>query len=171
MSEDNFDIPRDNLGLSVIAALVAAIVGGSIWATIGVTTGYELGIVAWAIGGMAGYAVAMPSKDNITAIHKIVAVLASLIGIFLGKYIFFCNQYTGGLAKLFDSKTIDVFFKNLDIYFGGMDIVFVILAVATAWQIPSQFNQPNETELTEDMLSEEVLQEEQEHQSDQTADK
>lgn len=172
MPENNLDMPKDNLGLSVIAAIVAAIVGGIVWAIIAITMNYELAIVAWGIGGLAGYAVSIPSKDNITAIHKIVAVLASLFGIALGKYIFFSNQFRGGL---FDSHTINVFFKNLGLYFGAMDILFVILAVVTAWQIPSQFNAPKETELTEDMIEsetesvDETAHVDSEHQEDQSA--
>ncbi len=172
MPEDNLDMPKDNLGLSVIAAIVAAIVGGIVWATIAITMNYELAIVAWGIGGLAGYAVSMPSKDNITAIHKIVAVLASLFGIALGKYIFFSNQVND---SLFDPATVGRFYRNLSLYFGAMDILFVILAVVTAWQIPSQFNAPKETELTEDMIEsetesvDETAQVDSEHQEDQSA--
>lgn len=154
MQEDNFAIPKDNLGLSVIAAFVAAIIGGIIWSVITIATHTEIAIIAWGIGGLTGYAVSIPSKDNITSVHKIVAVLTSLLGIALGKYIFFSNQYNSGLNGLFND--FDVFFKTLGIYFGYMDILFGILAVATAWQIPSQFNAPPESELTEDMIKSEA---------------
>src|SRR5699024_2954234 len=172
MPEDNLDMPKDNLGLSAIAAIVAAIVGGIVWAVIAITMYSELAIVAWGIGGLAGYAVSLPSKDNMSGIYKIVAVLASFFGIVLCKYIFFSNQFRGGL---FDSYTINVFFKNLGLYFGAMDILFVILAVVTAWQIPSQFNAPKETELTEDMIEsetesvDETAHVDSEHHEDQSA--
>jgi len=172
MPEDNLDMPKDNLGLSAIAAIVAAIVGGIVWAVIAITMYSELAIVAWGIGGLAGYAVSLPSKDNITAIHKIVAVLASLFGITLGKYIFFSNQVN---QSLFDPATVGRFFRNFELYFGGMDILFVILAVVTAWQIPSQFNAPKETELTEDMIEDEAeiidetAHDDSEHHEDQSA--
>lgn len=137
---------ESNLGLSAIYALLAALVGGVIWAIILVTTEYELGLIAWAIGGMAGYAVALPAKNSIGTKHQVIAVIASLIGIILGKYFYFSYLFNDGLTGLFDLYTMEIFAQVFIDLFGGADIIFVLLAVITAWQIPGNFaknsNQP-----------------------------
>ncbi|MNN23827.1 hypothetical protein D3C81_1372350 [compost metagenome] len=126
---------KSNVGLSVVAALIAAIVGGAVWALIVILTNYEIGIVAWGIGGLTAYGTAMFAK-KITPIHQIVAVLASLIGILLGKYVAFSYIVHQGYSGMFDSGTFSLFSENITLMFGAMDIIFILLAVATAWQLP-----------------------------------
>jgi hypothetical protein len=58
-----------NLGLPILGAIVAAVVGGVVWALIAIITDYEIGFVAWAIGGLTAYAVFYFSKGNITSVH------------------------------------------------------------------------------------------------------
>lgn len=41
---------------AIIAGIGAAVIGGAIWAIISTTTGYEVGYVAWALGGLVGFA-------------------------------------------------------------------------------------------------------------------
>ncbi|RCX20650.1 hypothetical protein DFP94_103382 [Fontibacillus phaseoli] len=128
---------KSSLVLPVLAALAAAIIGGALWALIVVLTEYEVGIVAWAIGGLAALAVSKFSK-KVTAVHQLVAVIASLLGILLGKYFAFAYFLTNGLEGIFNSDIFTVFKDNFIDMFSGMDIVFVVLAVATAWQLPAK---------------------------------
>ncbi|WP_438349382.1 hypothetical protein ACP8HI_01435 [Paenibacillus sp. FA6] len=127
--------------LPALGALLAAIIGGVIWAAFGVVSDYELGIIAWAIGGLAGYAVVLFSNRQTTQIHQVMAVIASLIGIVLGKYLFFSYIINDGFEGLFNSDVITLFTDNITDFFGGMDILFVVFAVATAWKLPSQMSQ------------------------------
>lgn len=127
-----------NIGLALAGALVAAIVGGVLWALITVWTEYELGLVAWAIGGMAGFAVAFCSRYRTSQAHQIIAVIASLLGILVGKFFFFSYYLNSGFTGMFDSTTISMFQRGFTDLFGGMDIVFILFAVITAWQVPAR---------------------------------
>lgn len=124
--------------MPVLAALLAAIIGGVVWALIVVVTEYEVGIVAWAIGGLAALAVSFSAK-KITPVHQIIAVVASLLGILLGKYFvygYYLIGETEGIMSMFHMEVIRMFPQFFSALFGGMDIIFVLLAIVTAWQLP-----------------------------------
>ena len=127
-----------NLSLSIVAALLAAIIGGAMWAFIAILTEYEIGLLAWAIGGMTGYAVILLAKNNVTMVHQVIAVIASLIGILLGKYFMFGYYYNESFSGIFDNEVMTIFGENFSAFFGGMDIIFVLLAVVTAWKLPGK---------------------------------
>lgn len=129
---------ENKIGLPIVYALLGALIGGIIWGLIAVLFDYELGLVAWAIGGLTGYAVVLAAKDSVTQLHQIVAVISSLIGIVLGKYFSFGYWFNEGFQGIFDSITFTYFRMYFVDLFGGMDIVFVLLAIVTAWQIPGK---------------------------------
>ncbi|MWC27738.1 hypothetical protein [Paenibacillus sp. MMS18-CY102] len=137
---------KNGFVLPVIGALAAAIIGGGLWAAIAVWTDYELGLIAWVIGGMAGYAVSYLSGGLATQAHRAIAVIASLIGIVLGKYFLFSYVINDGMSGMFNSELITLFRENFSEFFQGMDIVFVVLAIVTAWQIPGRLNARREQE-------------------------
>lgn len=122
--------------MPTIGALIAAVIGGGVWALIAVLTNYELGLVAWAIGGLTGYAVAILANRRVNAAHQLIAVIASLLGILLGKYFIVSYLLSDGIDGVFNSDSFAFFKENFTEFFKGMDIVFVVLAVATAWQLP-----------------------------------
>ena len=122
--------------LSVVAALLAAIIGGAIWALIAVLTEYELGLIAWGIGGLVGFAVTIFSRPAITVVHQVIAVILSLVGILLGKYFIVGYFMSESISGIFGSDTMSIFIENFGEFFGGMDIVFVLFAVITAWRLP-----------------------------------
>ncbi|WP_314588069.1 hypothetical protein [Paenibacillus terrigena] len=126
----------NKIALPIIGALIAAIIGGAAWAVIVALTDYELGIVAWAVGGLAGFVVATLANKQITAAHQVIAVIASLLGILLGKYFTVGYIYTESISGIFGSEVMTVFQENLSSLFSTMDIVFTVLAVVTAWQLP-----------------------------------
>jgi hypothetical protein len=68
----------------ILAGLAAAIVGAVVWATLVVVTEYEIGYVAWAIGGLVGFGVVVLGGRG-TPLAVLAAVLAvlSIVG---GKY-------------------------------------------------------------------------------------
>lgn len=125
-------------GLSLTAALVAALIGGIVWAAIGIITDYELGLIAWLIGGLTGYAVIKAAKDQVGVVDQLFAVVASLLGILVGKYLFISYLINDGIAGMFDGASFaifqDVFVETLS----KTDIIFVFFAVYTAWKIPGQ---------------------------------
>lgn len=124
---------ENKLGTGILLAGAAAIIGGLVWALIAIYANYELAIVAWGIGFIAGYAVVLPSKKVITRAHQVVAVLASIIGISFGKYLIFVDFIR---ESYFSVRGFSLFFKNLDVVFSAFDILFILLAIVSAWQIP-----------------------------------
>lgn len=132
----------DRIGLSILYAVIAAIIGGTLWGIIVILLDYELGLAAWAIGGMAGYAVVLSSQEAVNQKHQVIAVLASLLGIILGKYIAFVywmnSNFNALFSEVFDGNTFSYFTRYFTSFFNAIDIVFIGLAIVTAWQIPGK---------------------------------
>lgn len=133
---------ENKIGLPIVYALLGALIGGMIWGLIVVIFNYELGLVALAIGALTGYAVVFAAKDSVSRTHQIIAVIASLIGIILGKYFSFAYLFNAGFPSMFESITFYYFSVYFFDLFGVMDIVFILLAVVTAWQIPGKHINP-----------------------------
>ena len=124
------------------AALVAAAAGGVVWGLIARSTDYEVGIVAWAIGWLAGTGALFGARGARGAPIQIVAVVAGLLGILLGKYLSFAwvlqdfAEEQGAGIGLFSGEMRTLFRQELDTVFGWIDVIFVGLAVYTAWRVP-----------------------------------
>ena len=146
MSEDNTEDTAVRF-VVVIGAVLVAILCGVIWGCQAILTGYELGFLAWAVGGLCGVGVVFFSKGEKAISFQVISVCSSIIGITIGKYIIFYDS----VAKLFKEEygaeaandvsifSIDlmrVFIENIGTTLGGLDIVWVILALITAWTIP-----------------------------------
>ena len=125
--------------MPAVAALLAAIVGAVVWALIIVLAEYELGIIAWGIGLLTAFAVSFFSP-RITPVQQIIAVIASLIGIALGKFLAYSYIINDGLDGLFSSESITVITDNIIELSAPMDILFIVLAVVTAWQLPARLS-------------------------------
>ena len=92
----------DALSIASIALpLVAAVVGAFVWKLIAVAFGYELGLVAWGIGGAVGVAAAMAGGRG-TGIGIVCALLA-LMAIFGGKYMTMAS-YQSDMVELFSGE-------------------------------------------------------------------
>lgn len=133
------------IGMPIIGGLIAAILGGVVWAAVAAMTEYEVGLIAILVGVLCGYAVALFSNKQIATVHKIIAVVFSLIGILLGKYLtvvyFTAQLYTDmSMMKLvFNGEMISAFVETFTEYFSEpIDLLFVVLAIVSAWQIPGR---------------------------------
>lgn len=82
---DSFAPPsRDSLpAAAILAALIAAGVGAVAWAAVAWLSGYEVGYVAWAIGGLVGFAVVKTGGRGVACAG--VAAAMTVLGIFGGK--------------------------------------------------------------------------------------
>ncbi len=137
---------------AVIGGMLAAVIGGLIWAAIAITTGYEIGYVAWGIGGLAGIGVVLFAKGKKGVPVQIVAVLASVLGIVIGKYGAFFHFLKEVVAEeygpeavaqmsLLSLGTLEFFFASIGSMLGGFDFLWILLAVSTAWGIPKQMTE------------------------------
>jgi len=137
----------DSLAPAMLGGGLAAAVGGGIWGLIVIATGYVIGFMAWGIGLLAGYAVVLFSRGRKGVPLQVIAVLSSVLGIAIGKYVTFFHFLKEAIAKkygpevasevsLFSERVIQVFIEGIGSMVSGFDILWVILAVITAWRIP-----------------------------------
>jgi hypothetical protein len=104
---------------ATIAGGIAALIGGAVWAGIAIGIKSEIGYVAWGIGLMCGFAVSKLGRGHGT-IFQAMAAIFSLLGIAIGKMGFV--MAAGSEYSVMDTL-------------GPVDIIFVLLAVASAWQM------------------------------------
>jgi len=137
----------DSLAPAMLGGGLAAAVGGGIWGLIVIGTGYVIGFMAWGIGLLAGYAVVLFSRGRKGVSLQVIAVLSSVLGIAIGKYVTFFHFLKEAIMKkygpevasevsLFSERVVQVFIEGIDSMVSGFDILWVILAVITAWRIP-----------------------------------
>lgn len=133
---------RENLLIGSIAAEAAALVGAIAWAAVVVVSNYELGILAWAIGWLVGFAVSKVGKCTGSK-AQIIAGFFAFVGIALGKYFaisYFIDVYAveelgeepAFLFGIFLPEQIEGFFQALPEISTPFDVLWVILALVTA---------------------------------------
>lgn len=132
---------------TLLGGLIAAVLGGAIWGGIAIWTGFEIGYVAWGVGLLCGLGVVMMSQGKRGAPLQIIAVVASILGILIGKYMSFFDIVKGIVAEekgaeavetmsMFSMEMAQFFGQNLTTMASGFDALWIILAVYTAWSIP-----------------------------------
>ncbi|TVY04555.1 hypothetical protein [Cohnella terricola] len=132
------------MGVIIVGAVAAALVGAVVWALIAYYGNYELGILASAIGALVGFVVAFLSRKNVTPLHQIIAVIFGLLGVLAGKYITYylvkqdVEEYLQQLG-LSDAGSIISFSDMFKMY----DVLWIALAAVAAWTIPQRFSQRN----------------------------
>ena len=136
------------LPLVLAAALAAGIVGGVVWGLIVKWSNYEVGIVAWAIGFLAGTVVVAVAGRARGPHLQAIAVVGALVGVLVGKYLSFAfsvqedAQSIGVDVGLLSSEMLRFFRENLSDVFGLFDLLWVAFAVFTAWRIPGEEPKP-----------------------------
>ena len=144
----NERLGRTALLLPLGAALAAGVVGGVLWGLIVKWFDYEVGIVAWAIGFMAGTAVVNVTRGARGPHVQAIAVAGAVVGILLGKYLSFAfavqedAQAIGVDLGLVSGDMFRFFRESLSDVFGLFDLLWIGLAVFTAWRIPGVEPEP-----------------------------
>jgi len=103
--------------------------------------------MAWAIGGLAGFGVALFAGGKRGIPFQVVAVLSSVLGIVVGKYFVFFHYLKESIAEEYGAEAasnlsmlseavIQFFLENIELVMSGFDFLWIILAVVTAWRIP-----------------------------------
>jgi hypothetical protein len=138
------------LATGAVAALAAAVAGAIAWGLIVRWTEYEVGIVAWAIGWLAGTAAVLGARGARGVPLQAAAVVAALLGVLLGKYLGFAWAVQADIEELgpvgelvFDSGLLSgdmrgLFRDELESVFGWFDLLWVGLAAFTAWRVPAR---------------------------------
>ena len=125
--------------LAMLAGLGAAIVGGVAWGLLVKYSDYEVGVVAWAIGFMTGYAVMRGAGGRRSADLQAIAIVTALLGILVGKYLGFAfavqdaERDFGVQTGLLSGEMFSLFRESLSEVFGLYDVLWTGFAVASAW--------------------------------------
>jgi hypothetical protein len=126
--------------------IVAAIVGGVVWGLIVILTEYEVGFVAWGIGFLAGFLVVRFAGGRKGVPLQAIAIVSSLVGIVLGKYISYVyflkeavreqiSEEAADSIGYFDTDVMSAFREDFSNVFGGFDLLWAGLAIFTAWRM------------------------------------
>lgn len=96
------------VALPVAAAAAGAALGALLWAGIAYATGFEIGYVAWALGGLAGGGAVLAGGRGVVCAAA--AALLALVGIGFGKFLGFrmlVDHQIEQIAASFDRRTFD----------------------------------------------------------------
>jgi hypothetical protein len=132
---------------AAVAGLLAAIAGGIVWAFIVVKTNYEIGFAAVGIGVLAGFAVVFATRGRKGLPLQVTAVIASALGIVLGKYFSYVWEFRDAVREAFgdeaadevsafDTEMVRFFFEDADRIFSFYDLLWFGFAMYAAWRIP-----------------------------------
>ena len=132
---------------AILGGLLAAVVGGAIWGGIAILTGYEVGYVALGVGFLCGMGVVMFTGGKKGMPLQMIAVVASVLGIVIGKYMSFFESVKDVVAaergaeavetiSMFSMDMVQFFGENITTMASGIDALWIVLAVYTAWSIP-----------------------------------
>ncbi len=144
---DKEQITPVSLSLATMGGLAAALTGGAIWGALVIATDYEIGIVAWGIGLLSGYAVAYSAMGSRGVPMQVIATISSALGIITGKYFIFYHYFKQSVEAEYGSEVADQFFvfseevinffvENITSMLGVYDLLWIALAIGTAWFIP-----------------------------------
>ena len=123
---------QQSTAVSIVFALmggsVAAVIGAVAWIGIVIATGYELGILAWGIGGLVGFGVLLSSRDHIVGdLSGLLAAVIALLSITLPKLLLYL------LARVVDGGGQ----LGLGDLFSPFDLLWGFLATTTAYKVGS----------------------------------
>ncbi len=126
----------------ILGGLLASVAGGCVWAALSIVTGYEIGVMAWGVGYLAGYAVVLASGGSKGTQLQVTAAASALFGILIARYVSFTYYFTDGMADgwdygvFFAPETMEAFFEALPEMGIGFSLFWIFLAVTSAWKIP-----------------------------------
>lgn len=132
--------PEANFGLGLLAGLVAAVAGAIVWALITVTTKFQIGFMAIAVGFLVAWSVRTAGKGSSTAFGVLGAGCA-LFGCVLGNLLSVC----GFVAAQRSMSVLNVVTKVLEdpslagrllqAGFREMDLVFYAIAMYEGYKL------------------------------------
>ena len=91
-----------------VFSFIAAIVGAAIWAGLAVLTDREFGLVAWGLGGLVGFGMALGHDDDDGTFAGIIAAFMSLFGIMAAKILIVVMVVAPMLAALANVDPVEL---------------------------------------------------------------
>lgn len=124
-------VPNASLALATGVGLIAAVIGALLWAMVTVTTNFQIGFMAIAIGFLVGYAVRF--GRGTTTIFGVVGAVLALLGCMLGNVFslvgFFARQENIGVLTALGAIDYAKIPSIIAASFRPMDLLFYGIAV------------------------------------------
>ncbi len=132
---------EQNLGAGILAGLVAAVLGGVIWAVTVVATGYQIGWMAVGVGFLVGYAVRAAGKGIDQSFGLAGAALA-LFGCLLGNLLIVCYFISDNegipMMDLLPQLDLEIISELMIETFAPMDLLFYGIAVYEGFKLSTR---------------------------------
>ena len=129
---------EQDLNRAIIGAAVSGAVGASLWASIGMATGYEVRFMAIAVGMIVGYSVRLAGK-GITAPFGMIAVLATIGACMLGNLLTVAIIISGeqgiGLVEVLVRLDFSLAVELMFAFSQPVDSLFYAIATIQAWHL------------------------------------
>ncbi len=133
--------------VGLLGGAVAAVLGGVAWGLVVTRINFEIGYMAWGLGWLAGFSVVLFARGKKGTALQLIAVVASVAGITVGKYIMFAEAMrqvvlerlgaeTAARVTVLSATVLKFFVNSLPKLLSPYDALWIVLAVLTAWRIP-----------------------------------
>lgn len=130
--------PDSNFPLAVVVGAVAAVAGAGLWALVTVVTGYQLGLMAIAVGVLVGLAIRHTGRGSSVAFSLVGAGFA-LAGCVLGNVLtivgFVSQQGAQPFFSVLSRLEVSVVPSMLVETFNPMDLLFYAIAVYEGYKL------------------------------------
>jgi hypothetical protein len=141
------ELGQGGMLLVFLGAVLAAGLAGGLWAVLVIITTHPLGFGAWAIGLVAGFAVLVLARGSRGIVLQFFAALATVFGVFVGRYATFVHVLSEQLEKNYGSaaaeqvtplslETLEQFLLSLPDWTASEDLFWLAMGIFSAWGIP-----------------------------------
>jgi hypothetical protein len=138
-------------GKAILFALIAAVVSAVVWDKIVLWTGFQLGIVAVAVGWLVGTAICMGAEGRSGKALPVIGALLAGFAIVLGRALLISDMLPKEAPDVAKQLSSVPFLVQLPILgfvavrsLDFMDWIFVAIGVWEGWSIPSRMNRAAE---------------------------
>jgi hypothetical protein len=134
---------QQNFPLAVIAGLSAALLGAVLWAAVTVTTEYKLGLMALAVGYIAGQAIRLAGQGVDAKFGYLGAAcgfLGCAAGDILSNIAFFAHAKSLSLMQTLNILTPDLLVALAKIAFDPMDLLFLAIGVYEGYKFAFKYH-------------------------------
>lgn len=141
-----------NYANATVGALLGGAVGALAWWGFTVLTHWSVGLIAIAIGWLAGFGAVKFAGEKRSAALQWIAVGAAALSYLVASYLVnmtFANKTLAergeGFRVPFPPTSPEMFFNVVALGFGMMDVVFLAIALWEAWKQPKPLALPPES--------------------------
>ena len=134
---------QQNFPLAVIAGIAAALIGAALWAAVTVTTEYKLGLMALAVGYMAGQAIRLAGHGMDPKFGYLGAAcgfLGCAAGDMMSNVVFFAHAKSLSFAQTLNVLTPDLLMALAKAAFDPMDLLFLAIGVYEGYKFAFKYH-------------------------------